>query len=51
MTLIPLTYAKKTGINYGVLEANRESERTYRNLGFKEYCKFDIYWKVGKQFI
>lgn len=30
-----------------VLEANQSSYKLYQSLGFKESCKFEIYWKIG----
>lgn len=38
---------RKNDIQYFVLQANKQSEKLYSNLGFKSAGYFDIYWKIG----
>jgi ribosomal protein S18 acetylase RimI-like enzyme len=33
-----------------ILHASKMGERIYRNIGFKEYCKFGILWMVGRSY-
>lgn len=43
MTLAPLHYAKDKGYSFGVLQASEGGEPVYRKIGFKEYCRFNVY--------
>jgi ribosomal protein S18 acetylase RimI-like enzyme len=40
--------ARGEGFKYAVLEATMQGLSLYRNMGFKEYCNFGIYWMLGK---
>jgi GNAT superfamily N-acetyltransferase len=33
-----------------ILHSSRMAENIYKNIGFKDYCKFGILWMVGKEY-
>jgi GNAT superfamily N-acetyltransferase len=43
LTLVPLNEARDAGYGVAVLQASDQGEMMYRNLGFREYCRFDYY--------
>jgi hypothetical protein len=47
LLLYGLSFAKNNGCRLGTLQANNMSKNIYLNIGFKEYCTFDIYWKMS----
>ena len=51
ITLKALYDASSKGVMQGVLQATRSGINMYRKIGFQEHGKFQIYWKVGKQYI
>jgi GNAT superfamily N-acetyltransferase len=42
-----LSIAREEGCRLGTLQANEMSKNLYLSFGFKEYCTFDIYWKMN----
>jgi hypothetical protein len=43
MTLTPLLVARERGYKFGVLQASVPGEPVYLKIGFKEYCRFNVY--------
>lgn len=51
ITLKALLDASSKGVSQGVLQATKLGINMYRKIGFQENGKFQIYWKVGKQYM
>jgi len=51
ITLKALLDASSKGVSQGALQATRLGVNMYRKIGFQENGKFQIYWKVGKQYM
>lgn len=51
LMLNALHYGAEKGISNSVLQATRLGINMYRKIGFQENGKFQIYWKVGKQYM
>jgi len=49
MTAIPLHEARVNGYKIGTLQASSMGYPVYRQLGFQDVCKFDIYLWRGSQ--
>jgi ribosomal protein S18 acetylase RimI-like enzyme len=43
MTTMPLLDAHLQGYELGVLQASKSGEPVYRKIGFKEYCRFNVF--------
>jgi len=48
ITLKTIDEAIKLNCEICCLQSTEMAENMYKSIGFKEFCKFDIYWKVGK---
>ena len=47
-TIVLINDSVENGYDTGVLHATAKAESIYKKIGFKDYCKINIYWMLGE---